>query len=179
MSAYSKVRRNVQILPVLIHRPAPPRREVEVHVSKVETREFLQDLAWLLEILARLFAHLGLRSIGAPTGLAIDEIQARPRVHTGDTEAVYVRVSNPGMSEEAGDIRLTDATENVLIGRQAISVPPGASQIVKFNWETKGFRLGDHDMDAEIEPAGSRRPHQPYGTASASIGEKKPSSPRV
>lgn len=164
MSAYSKVSRTVQILPVLIRRPTPPRREAEVYVSKVDTREFLQDLAWLLGILARLFAHLGLRGVGAPSGLAIDAIEARPRVRQGDTEAVHVRVSNRGTYEEAGDITLTNATENVLIGRQAISVPPGASQIVKFNWETKGSRLGDHDLDAEIEPAGSRGgPTSPTG----------------
>ncbi len=163
MSAYNKVRRSVRVLPIPIRRPAPLRREVGVYVSKLETREFLQDLAWLLGILARLFAHFGLPSTGTPSGLAIGEIEARPRVYRGDTEAIYVRVSNPGANEEAGDVILTDATENILIGRQTVTLPPGASQMVKFNWETKGFRLGDHDLDAQAEPVGSRRPTAPVG----------------
>jgi hypothetical protein len=163
MSAYSRVRRNVRVVPIPIRRPAPPRYEADVYVSKLEAREFLRDLAWFLEILARLFARSGFLGAGRRGGLAISEIEARPRVYKGDTEAVYVRVSNTGTNEETGDVILTDATENVLIGRQTVTLPPGDSQMVKFNWETKGFRLGDHDLDAEVELLGGRRPTAPTG----------------
>ena len=156
-SSYSKVTKNVEILPVLIRKPTLQQPKIEDYVSKPEVRDFLRDLGWLLVTLARLFAQFGLRRLALPTGLVIDEIKVRPRVYTGDIEVVDVKVSNPGTREETGNVTLTDATENVLIGRQTVTVPPGVSQMVRFKWETKGFRLGDHDLDAEAKPVGSGR----------------------
>ncbi len=153
VSPHSKVSRSVEVLPVPVRKTAPLRHEGEIYVPKLEAREFVQDLVWLLEILARLVGHFCLPSV-TPAGLTIDEIEARPRVRKGDTETVSVRVSNPDVNQQAGDIVLTDVTDNLLIGRQTITIPPTTSQVVKFNWETKRARLGEHDLDAEVQPAG-------------------------
>ena len=155
---YSKVTKNVQILPRLMRRaPLPPRPSV-AYASRLEIREFVRDLAWLLGMLARLLPDSRMRVPGTPSGLVIVGIEARPRVHKGDSETVYVTVSNPGPTEEAGEIVLSDATERVLIGRQDVALLPGGSQTLQFRWETRRFRLGDHDLDAEIRtPDGWRR----------------------
>lgn len=152
MSPHSKVSRSVEVLPVRVRKAVPLRHEGEIYVSKREAREFVQDLAWLLEILAHLVVQFCLHSV-PPAGLTIDEIETRPRVRKGDTETVSVRVSNPDVNQQAGDIILADVTDNVLIGRQTITIPPATSQVVKFNWETKRSRLGEHDLNAEVQPA--------------------------
>lgn len=91
----------------------------------------------------------------APVGVdhpwvAITDMAVRPTARTGDVVPVHVSITNTATNKEEAEVTLTDTTENALIGKQRITLPPRSSRVLRFGWKTKSFWPGDHILDARI-----------------------------
>jgi subtilisin family serine protease len=84
--------------------------------------------------------------------IAIAAINVPSSVLQGDIVSVDVTVANVGNQDVSNDIRvtLTDATDGLDIGTQAVSggLGAGSSATLTFAWETAGTSLGDHTLSA-------------------------------
>jgi len=63
--------------------------------------------------------------------------------------SVSVTIENQGTSAETTTVTLTDTTDVMTIGFQEVSLDPGTSTIVSFDWNTTGASIGDHVLKAE------------------------------
>ena len=84
--------------------------------------------------------------------IAVSAINASPSVIKGEIATVEVTVKNPGnlnINEEI-EIKLTDLTEEVLIGTQIIEngLARNDSVVLNYNWKTDNSEVGDHTIIA-------------------------------
>lgn len=84
--------------------------------------------------------------------IAVSAINASPSVLKGEITTVEVKVKNPGnlnINEEI-EIKLTDLTEEVLIGTQVIEngLARNDSVTLSYNWNTDNSEVGDHTIVA-------------------------------
>jgi hypothetical protein len=66
----------------------------------------------------------------------------------GDIVPITVSVGNQGDFDESFTVTLTDTTAAVQIGQQNISIGPGGSEDVVFQWNTTAAALGNHVLEA-------------------------------
>ena len=123
--------------------------------SAKELRGYEQHLVALLGSLSNFSLSLGrYEPTDTPTdpgaGVTITDMEVRSRVKTGDVTPVYVTVCNQGAHQKMVEVTLTDTSENIIIGRRAVTLHPGAYREVIFNWKTKGVSLGEHILDTKV-----------------------------
>jgi hypothetical protein len=91
-------------------------------------------------------------TVGAPsTDVAVTAVSAPAAVTKGSTAAIGVTVQNVGGQDVSAtfNVVLTDATDGVTIGTQAvIGLAMGASAIRSFSWSTSSATLGTHTLVA-------------------------------
>ena len=80
--------------------------------------------------------------------VAVIAIDAPSEAYEGDLVSVSVTVENQGTYAETTTVTLTDTTDVMTIDSQSISLDPGASTIVSFDWDTTGASTGDHILEA-------------------------------
>ncbi len=130
------------------------RQKIQAYITQDELREFEQNLVMLLRDWVYLFQPSGLHA-GAGNRITITEMEVRSRVKTGDTVPVYVTVCNEGAHQEMVEVTLVDISENVIIGRRTVTLLPGDSRLLHFDWKSGGFSLGDHILDATVSTIGN------------------------
>ncbi|MFH1338990.1 MAG: S8 family peptidase [Candidatus Omnitrophota bacterium] len=81
--------------------------------------------------------------------IAVVAMDAPMEVYKGDLVSVPVTVENQGTYAETTSVTLTDTTDGAAIGSQSVSLNPGNSTIVSFDWDTTGVSIGDHILKAE------------------------------
>lgn len=81
--------------------------------------------------------------------VAVTAIDAPTQVALGDVSTIDVTVSNEGTYSESFTVTLTDTTDGVEIGSQAISLAAGDSTTLSFSWDTTGASVGDHVLEAQ------------------------------
>ncbi len=82
-------------------------------------------------------------------GVRVTGMAVQRRIWTGGQTPVYITVTNYSSYEKNPDIILQDNTQKVMVGRQKITIAPLSSQVVTFNWKTRGFWLGGHVLHCE------------------------------
>ncbi len=87
---------------------------------------------------------------GEDTGVRVTDIQAKRKVWKGTEVPVYVTLTNYETYPKTANLTLEDTTENVFIGTQTVTIPPRTAEVVTFNWKTRIFSLGDHELYAEV-----------------------------
>ncbi len=128
----------------------------EAYIVREELREYEQDLVALLADLARLFPSLALYEpahthVRAAAGVTVVvDIEVKSKVKTGDMVPAYVTVCNQTANEKTVKVTLADTSEGIIIGRRTVTLLPDTSKIVRFDWKTRGFSLGDHILEAEV-----------------------------
>lgn len=81
--------------------------------------------------------------------VAVTAVNAPSEVGQGDVVDVNVDVVNEGTYDETFTVTLTDTTDGVGIGSEAITLAAGDSKTITFNWDTSSSTLGDHILKAE------------------------------
>lgn len=81
--------------------------------------------------------------------VAITAIDAPSSATVGTVVPISVTAANEGTFSETTTVSLTDTTTATLIGSQSVSLAPGGSQTVAFDWDTAGESSGDHVLAAE------------------------------
>lgn len=135
------------------HMPATHKK-----IKSYATHDNLWDFQQSLVMLLSDWVYLLLPSLSRPPvlqveagyGIIITDMEVRSRVKLGNTVPVYVTVYNQESYRETTDITLTDVSENIIIGRRALNLSPGASRTVQFIWKTRGFGPGDHILDVSL-----------------------------
>ena len=127
-------------------------------VTREELIRYRKDLVTLLADLVCLFlppAWYGTEKSRTEidAGVIVTDIQVRSRIRTGERVPVDVTVYNRGKRQEWVELTLADTTENIILGRQILYLPPAASRVAHFEWKTTGFRLGDHILEAQTAAA--------------------------
>jgi hypothetical protein len=81
--------------------------------------------------------------------VAIIALDAPLDTFEGDPVSVSVTVANQGSYAETTTVSLTDTTDGGLIGSDVVSLNPGSSTVVPFNWDTTAASAGAHLLEAE------------------------------
>lgn len=136
------------------------------YVARAELREYEEALVTLLSDLAYVFRPFPVQkhmvtSQRTAADVRVTNTEVRPRVRSGDDTPVQVTIRSGSTRQERVDVVLADITENVLIGRRALSLAPTASRTVNFDGETGGFRLGDHALEAQVFPIDGKYRRRP------------------
>ncbi len=86
--------------------------------------------------------------------IALTEIVAPEWALRGDVFTVMVTVENQGTLSDTTTLTLADSTDGRVIGSQAVSVPPGGSAAVGFDWDTALASIGTHVLRAAADVVG-------------------------
>ena len=81
--------------------------------------------------------------------LAVTQISTPASILAGDQVDVAVQAANLGSQTETAQITLSDASAG-LIGTAGDTLAPGASKVMKINWNTMGAATGVHNLSAEV-----------------------------
>ncbi len=68
--------------------------------------------------------------------VAVTAVDAPASVSQGNTAVIDVHVANEGNRQETFNVVLTDTTDSETIGTQPVTLSPGQSTVVTFNWQT-------------------------------------------
>jgi hypothetical protein len=109
-------------------------------------------------------------SLKGDTGVEVTGIEAKRWIWRGKEVPVRVSLCNRGKYLETVDVTLEDTTKDVIIGKQKVTVPPESSSEVTFEWNTKPFGLGSHDLFARVTPG--TRQSQPRESFSEVTSER-------
>ena len=80
--------------------------------------------------------------------VAITGIDSPASADVGTTVQVNVSVTDEGTYGETTTVSLTDTTSGSPIGSQAVTLSPGETRVVAFNWDTTGLSAGGHTLTA-------------------------------
>ncbi len=138
-------------------------KKTRAYVAQEELWEFEQNVLTLFRDWMYLLVPFGVNTptitqTGSDVGITVTDMEVRPRIKSGDVTAVYVTVCNPWSYRKAVEVVLSDISENVIIGKRAVTLPPEASRTVRFVWETRRFKLGDHILDTRLRIIGNESP---------------------
>jgi len=90
--------------------------------------------------------------VGAITDARITNVGTKWWVCQGDDALAFVTVCNEGTCRETVDLTLEGTVMNITIGTRTVSLPPQATQVIIFRWETNGFGIGEHFLHAQVKP---------------------------
>ena len=69
----------------------------------------------------------------------------------GDKVQIDVTIENQGTYVEITNLMVTDQTNNLPIGLQAVSLDPGEMKVVSLTWDTWIAAIGDHPLKAQVK----------------------------
>lgn len=81
--------------------------------------------------------------------VAVTSISAPSSIVQGTRVDVLVNVANEGNRAESFTVTVTDETDSVTIGSQAVNLNAGSSTTISFNWDTSTSSLGVHVIKAQ------------------------------
>jgi serine protease len=85
--------------------------------------------------------------------VAVTALDAPSDATEGDVVPVSITVENQGSFTETTFVTLTDITDGPSMGPQEVTLNPGESTVVSFDWNTNGASLGAHLLQAQASPA--------------------------
>jgi serine protease len=81
--------------------------------------------------------------------VAVIALNAPLDAYVGDLVSISVTVANQGTEPETTTVTLTDTTAGSLIDSQNVTLDPGDSTVVPFNWDTTGASITAHTLLAQ------------------------------
>ncbi|HUT29680.1 MAG TPA: S8 family serine peptidase [Sedimentisphaerales bacterium] len=81
--------------------------------------------------------------------VAVIALNAPLDAYQGDAVSISVTVTNQGTDAETTTVTLTDTTAGSLIGSQPVTLDPGDSTLIPFNWNTTGASITGHVLLAQ------------------------------
>ena len=97
------------------------------------------------------FNHEGICFVITPAldhDIAITALVIPTSISEGDLISIDVAVANNGAEDETFNLALLDATDQVDIGNQSVTLLAKNSTVVTFLWDTNGSTLGEHVLSA-------------------------------
>ncbi len=92
--------------------------------------------------------------------IRVTNIGAKWWVCQGDDVFIFVTVCNDGAYQKTIDLVLEDIIDNVIIDARTFTLSPQASEVVISKWKTKGLRLGNHVLYAQVKPSPEQSDYQ-------------------